>query len=199
MSPEPIVPPIESSVRQELQHLREHWVLMLILGIGLAVLGTIAIGFGIASAFITTLATVAFIGTLLLIGGVIELVNAITGRSWRGFFVHLLVGIIYAVVGLLMMNQPIGAAVGLTLMLAAAFIVGGCMRIVVAAMERFHGWGWTMVNGFISLFLGIYIWRHFPQDALWVIGVFVGIDLIFAGWSWIFLALGIRNAFPAKA
>ena len=40
--------------------------------------------------------------------------------------------------------------------------------------------------------------REFPESALWVIGLFVGIDLIFAGWTWIFLALGIRRAFPAK-
>jgi uncharacterized membrane protein HdeD (DUF308 family) len=55
-----------------------------------------------------------------------------------------------------------------------------------------------MLNGFITLFLGLIIWRHFPQDSFFVLGVFVGIDLIFCGWSWIFLALGIRSAFPNK-
>jgi uncharacterized membrane protein HdeD (DUF308 family) len=112
--------------------------------------------------------------------------------------VFLLGGILYGVVGLIMMSHPLEAAVGLTLMLAAAFMAGGVMRIVVAAIEHFHGWGWVMLNGFISLFLGIYIWRHFPESAFWVLGLFVGIDLIFSGWSWIILALGIRSAFPRK-
>jgi uncharacterized membrane protein HdeD (DUF308 family) len=195
MSTNPTAPPVDTPLREELQHLREHWLLMLVLGIGLVLIGT----FAIISSFIATLATVAFIGTLLLIGGVMQLVNAITGRSWRGFFIHLVIGVLYTVVGLLMMNHPIAAAAGLTLMLAAGFIAGGIIRIVFSAMERFHGWVWVMVNGFISLFLGVYIWRHFPESALWVIGIFVGIDLLFAGWSWIFLALGIRNAFPARA
>ncbi len=68
----------------------------------------------------------------------------------------------------------------------------------MAATERFQGWPWVMLNGFITLFLGLIIWRHFPQDSFFVLGVFVGIDLIFCGWSWIFLALGIRSAFPNK-
>jgi uncharacterized membrane protein HdeD (DUF308 family) len=180
---------------QELQSLRDHWLLLLILGACLAAIGILAI----ISSFIATLATVTFFGTLLLIGAIIQVVNAVTCRNWRGFFIYLIAGVLYGVVGLIMMNHPLAAAVGLTLMLAAAFIVGGIMRIVVAAVEHFHGWGWVMLNGFITLFLGIYIWRHFPQDALWVIGIFVGIEFIFCGWSWVFLALGVRCAVSKKA
>ncbi len=185
----------DSPLQEELLHLREHWLLLLILGIGLALIGTLAI----ISTFIATLATVTFFGTLLFVGAVIQVVNAVTCRNWRGFIVYLLAGILYGVVGMIMMNHPLAAAAGLTLMLAAAFMVGGIIRIVVAAVEHFHGWPWVMLNGFINLFLGIYIWRHFPESAFWVIGLFVGIDLIFCGWSWIFLALGIRGAFPTKA
>ena len=116
-----------------------------------------------------------------------------TCRNWRGFLVYLLAGILFGVVGLIMMNHPVGAAAGITLMLAAAFMVGGVVRIVVAAVEHFHSWPWVLLNGFISLFLGIYIWRHFPEDTLWVIGLFVGIDLILAGASLIVLALAARN------
>jgi len=194
MSTDPTVTP-DNPLQQELQHLREHWLLLLLLGIGLAVVGSVAM----MASFIATLATVTFFGTLLLIGAVLELVNAVTCRNWRGFLVYLLAGILYGVVGLIMMNHPLAAAAGLTLMLAAAFMAGGTIRIVVAAVEHFHGWPWVMVSGFISLFLGIFIWRHFPGDAFWVIGLFVGIDLIFLGWSWIFLALGIRRAFSDKA
>jgi uncharacterized membrane protein HdeD (DUF308 family) len=192
MSTDPTVAP--DPLRKELLQLREHWLLLLILGIATAFIGSLAI----ISSFIFTLATVTFFGMLLLIGAIIQLVNALTCRNWRGFLVYLLTGILYGVVGLIMMNHPIAAAAGLTLMLAAAFIAGGIMRIVAAAMERFHGWPWVMVSGFISLLLGMFIWRNFPGDAFWVIGLFVGIDLIFLGWSWIVLALGIRSAFQGK-
>ena len=113
-------------LRQELQHLRESWLLLLILGILLVLVGIAAM----ICSFIATLATAIFFGTMLLLGGVIQLVNAVTCRNWRGFFIYLLAGILFAVVGLIMMNHPAAVAVGLTLMLAAAFIVGGIIRIV---------------------------------------------------------------------
>jgi len=190
-------PPVvsEHPLGEQLHHLRDHWLLLLILGIGLVLVGTLAI----ISAFIATMATVTLFGTLLFVGAIFQMVNAVACRNWRGFLVFLLTGILYGVVGLIMMNHPLEAAIGLTLMLAAAFMAGGVIRIVVAALEHFHGWGWVMLNGFINLFLGIYIWRHFPESAFWVIGVFVGIDLIFCGWSWIVLALGVRATFPRKA
>jgi uncharacterized membrane protein HdeD (DUF308 family) len=187
-------PPSDNALRDELQHLRQHWLLLLILGISLTLVGTMAI----VSSFIATLATVTFFGTLLIVGSIFQIVNAVTCRSLRGFIVYLLTGILYAVVGLIMMNHPLYMAAGLTLMIAAGFMIGGIIRIVVAAVEHFHSWPWVMLNGFISLFLGIYIWRHFPESAFWVIGIFVGVEMIFCGWSWIFLALGIRSAIPNK-
>lgn len=190
-SPAAINPP----VLHELSALRQHWVLLLVLGIGLALVGTMAI----ISSFIATLATVVFFGTLLLLGGVLQLVNAVACRGWRGFLIYLLAGILYSVVGLIMMNHPLAAAAALTLMLAASFMAGGIVRIILAAVERFHGWVWVLINGFVSLFLGVFIWRHFPGDAFWIIGLFVGIELIFCGWQWIFLALNIKRAFPKQA
>jgi uncharacterized membrane protein HdeD (DUF308 family) len=69
------------------------------------------------------------------------------------------------------------------LMLAAAFFGSGLFRIIVALSERFYGWGWVLLNGIITLVLGILIWRGWPDAAFWVIGLFVGIDMLFAGWS----------------
>jgi uncharacterized membrane protein HdeD (DUF308 family) len=184
----------ERPVISELHQLRDHWLLLLILGIMLILIGT----FAIISPFIATLATVTFFGTLLFIGAVIQLVNALTCRNWRGFFVHLMSSLIFGVVGLIMMNHPPEAAAGLTLMIAAGFILGGIVRIVVSAIERFQGWPWVLLNGFITLFLGLYIWRHFPQSAFWLIGIFVGVELIFNGWAWIDLALTIRFCIPKQ-
>jgi len=81
----------------------------------------------------------------------------------------------------------------LTLMLAAAFLVGGLVRIVVAVTERFSGWGWVLANGLIGILLGLLIWKHWPTESEWIIGLFVGIDLIFAGWSWMTLAWMARR------
>jgi uncharacterized membrane protein HdeD (DUF308 family) len=192
-SPESPLDPLDS-VRAGVAHLREHWILLLILGIFLVIVGT----FAISAEFIATLATVEFFGMLLLIGGILEIVGALTTRHGDDFWMNLLTGILSTVVGLLMMHHPGVAAAAVTLMLAASFIVGGVLRVIAAALERFYGWPWAMISGFISMFLGFYIWQHFPGSAFWVIGLFVGIDLIFAGWTWIFLALGVRRAFAKR-
>jgi uncharacterized membrane protein HdeD (DUF308 family) len=184
----------DNVLRQELQHLRDSWGLLLILGCCLVLVGIASV----VCSFIATLATALLFGTLLLLGGIMQLVNAVTCRNWRGFFVYLLAGILFAVAGLIMMNHPAAVAAGLTLMLAAVFIVGGIVRIIGSAVEHFHGWPWVMISGFITLFLGIFIWRHFPETAFWVIGLFIGIELIFSGVSWIMLAIGVRTAFSSK-
>ena len=80
-----------------------------------------------------------------------------------------------------------------TLMLAAAFVVGGVFRIVTAVSHRFHGWVWVLINGVITLVLGILIWQDWPASAIWVIGLFVGIDMVFAGMSWVMTALTVRG------
>jgi uncharacterized membrane protein HdeD (DUF308 family) len=65
-------------------------------------------------------------------------------------------------------------------------------------VERFHGWGWVLANGIVTLILGVLIWREWPESALWVIGMFVGIDMLFAGWSWVMTALAVRSV-PAHS
>jgi uncharacterized membrane protein HdeD (DUF308 family) len=174
---------------EDLAELHQHWLLFLILGCAVIVVGTLAMIFS----GITALATVAIFGTFLLIAGVMHLVNAISGRNWRGFFVHLLIAVLYGVGGMVMLNHPVGAAAGLTLMMAVVFMAGGILRIIVSLVERFHTWPLVLLNGFVSLFLGVFIWRHFPESSLLIIGLFVGIDLVFSGCSWVMLALTVRT------
>jgi uncharacterized membrane protein HdeD (DUF308 family) len=177
---------------EELQHLRKSWGLFLGLGIAEIVLGMAAITSSLISIVVTMTVVVVF-GAFILVGGVVHLLNAFAARGWRGFFPHLLAGILYTVVGVLVIEHPAGAAAGLTLMIAAGFLIGGLVRIIVAVLDRFSGWGWVLANGLIGLLLGLSIWKHWPTDSEWIIGVFVGIDLIFAGWSWVMLALTARR------
>jgi uncharacterized membrane protein HdeD (DUF308 family) len=180
---------------EEYLRLRKLWIWFVILGILLMAVGAVAIG----AAFITTLASVVVFGILLLSGGVVQLVNAILARTWKGFFLHLFAGLLYIVVGGLMVEHPIRAAEGLTLMLAAAFLLGGAMRVIYALIQSFAGRGWVLINGFISVLLGIAIWRGWPESSLWVIGLFIGIDLVFNGWLWVMLGLMVKAPMPGSA
>ena len=158
-------------------------------GIALIVLGIIALG----SVVIASLAAAIVIGVLLLIGGVTEVIGAFWCRGWSGYFLHLLSGILSFVIGVLFVAEPVPSLVALTLLLACLLVVGGVFKIIAALSHRFAAWGWPLVSGLIDLVLGILIWQQWPESALWVIGLFVGISLIFRGANWIGLGLALHG------
>ena len=101
------------------------------------------------------------------------------------------------VVGIIIVANPGAGALVLTLVMAVFFMVAGLFRIITALVTRFPHWGWLLFSGLITLGLGLLIWRQWPLSGLWVIGTFIGIDMIITGWTWIMLSLaGRRLAAP---
>ena len=169
--------------------LRRSWGWFLGLGIVLIILGAIAIG----SAFLMTIASVFLFGWILIIGGVMEVVHAFWHKRWAGFFLDLLTGVLYVVVGWMMVNNPQESALLLTLIIAMFLVFEGVLRIVTAITVRYPHWGSVLFNGVISLLLGILIWRRWPVSGLWAIGLFVGIEMLLNGWSLVRLSMTGRN------
>ena len=169
--------------------LRRSWGWFLGVGMVLIILGVIAIG----SAFFMTIASVWLFGWILLIGGVMEVVHAFWHKRWAGFFLDLLTGVLYVVAGGMMVNNPQESALVLTLLIAMFLVFEGVLRIVAALAVRYPHWGSVLLNGVISLLLGILIWRRWPVSGLWAIGLFVGIEMLLNGWSLVMLSITGRN------
>lgn len=157
----------------------------------MVVFGTAAISWA-CIATITVAATWLF-GFLLLAGGISEVVNSFCAGRWSGTLIHLLIGLLYAVIGLMIIEQPENSAIQLTLIIAIFLIVSGIFRIAFAIFERFTGWPWVLLNGGVTLLLGLLIYKQWPASGLWVIGLFIGIEMLFNGWAWIMLALSLRT------
>lgn len=174
--------------------LRRNWGWFLVLGVLLILGGAAAISYPLMA----TLTTVTFFGYLLLFGAGVEIASGIWTGTWGGFFLHLLGGLLYLFLGVLFLDRPGITAAVYTLVLAIFFVAGGLVRMIFALTHRFHGWGWMFVSGLITFALGVMIWRSWPADTLWVIGLFLGIDLIFIGWSWVMLGLAVKSL-PATA
>ena len=86
----------------------------------------------------------------------------------------------------------------LTLVLAGILIAVGVLRSVMAfQMRPASGWFWPLLSGLVSIALGGMIVAQWPDSGLWVIGLFVAIELIFNGWSYLFIALAARKAAQA--
>jgi len=186
--------PLIAELRHGLNALRGNWLWFVVLGVALVALGIIALG----SVVIASLAAAIAIGMLLLLGGAAESVGAFWCRGWSGFFLHLLSGVLSIVVGLLFLRAPASALAALTLLVACFLLVGGIFKIVAAVSYRFAAWGWALAGGIVDLLLGLLIWQEWPSSALWVIGLYVGINLLFRGFNWIALGLALR-ALPRPA
>jgi uncharacterized membrane protein HdeD (DUF308 family) len=177
--------------------LRHNWPWLVLLGVALTAVGLIALW----SPWVASLATAVVIGLLLLVAGAVEIVGSIWSRRLTGFFLHLLSGLLSLVVGALCLRAPVDALLALTLLVACLFIAGGTFKIVAAPTYRFGAWGWVLVSGLIDLALGVLIWLEWPASAFWVLGLFLGISLVFRGLNWIGLGLTVREqplAVPAR-
>ncbi len=169
----------------------KNWGWFLIWGIVLFILGIIAIG---ATTF-TTLFSVIFLGTLLLLSGIVIIIDAFSfwWHKWSGFFLHLLIGILYGATGVMLIQSPAIASISITLLLGIFYLAVGIFRIIYSLSLRTPRWGWGFFNGLISLLLGILILASWPASGLFIIGLFVGIDLLFCGISYIMTALAAKS------
>jgi uncharacterized membrane protein HdeD (DUF308 family) len=167
------------------------WGWILVIGIAFVVLG--AVGMGMT--FAVTMASVLIYGILLLLGSGAQFVQAAKGRAWKVIILHVLIALLYFVAGIAVIVNPVGASAILTLMLAGALIVVGLVRIVMAIQLRgFSNWFWPLAGGVVSIILGGIITANWPVSGLWVIGLFVSVELMVNGWSYIFIALAARRA-----
>jgi uncharacterized membrane protein HdeD (DUF308 family) len=166
---------------------RRGWILAL--GIGLIVLGFIALG----DTALVTLMSVAVLGWVLIISAIFHAVNWFRGRREDRSYMHLLGFVLDLVVGVLLVSNPAVGALTLTLVLAVFLLVGGLMRLFDAISSQAPRRGWAILDGAISAVLGVLLWIHWPVSALWFIGFAIGIGLIFRGWTWVMLGLWLRR------
>lgn len=182
-----------SLVAHELAHLKAGWWCLMSLGALLVVCGVVAIAYPA----ISSVGAVMVLGVLLVVSGATIIVSAFWTGKWSAFLLQILVGILYVIAGMAIMDAPVASTVLLTLFIAAFFIVVGAFRIVSCLVLKFPQWGWALLNGVITLLLGGIIYKRFTEcplrTALIVIGLLVGIELLLNGWTWIMLALSLRR------
>jgi uncharacterized membrane protein HdeD (DUF308 family) len=170
------------------RELAQNWGWFLALGIGLGLLGLLSIVYSIRA----TVASIYFFGGLLLGAAAIECVNMVMVGRWSGLFLHLVGALLFGVTGFLLLKHPLISAEGITMLMAAFFIVGGTFEVIAPLITGLPDTGWHVLNGGISILLGILVLAQWPISGLWAIGTFVGIALVFHGITWTKFALGLR-------
>lgn len=184
-------PDIEELRRRALTTIHGHWTLFLFQGILLLVLGMLAV----ALPNVSTLGIELLVGWLFIIGGVVRVVTIFRKRHMPGFWWFLGSGIIAMALGAILLARPLQGVITLTVVMALFFVVEGVAAVFVALEFRQHlrHWASMLVSGLINLVLAYLIWRGWPNTATWVIGLYVGIYMIFLGVPLIMTAIAARH------
>lgn len=167
-----------------------HWGWLVALGVLSTILGVIGLGM----AFGLTIAGVLLFGVLLLMGGGWQLVDAFRQRGWKGALLHAAIAVVYLAAGFVMIIDPTGGALALTLVLGIALIVAGVIRSVICLRQRDQpGWQLAVAGGFVSIILGGIVLASWPVSGFWFIGVLIAVELLINGWTALFLGLAARR------
>jgi len=188
---------IRAARAQLARSVRDHWVLFLVEGIALVVLGALAVAMpGVAS-----LAATVLFGWILLASGIVVLIAALRARHAPGFWWSLISGIIGIAAGVLLLLRPLQGVLTLTIVLIAFLLAQGVVSILYAIEHRKQAsgrWGWVLVSGIVDLLLAALLLAGFPGTAVWALGLLLAIKLLFSGWSLIMMALHARPNTPAQ-
>lgn len=171
--------------------LRDKWGWIVAIGVLLILCGLAALG----NMLLATFAVVVFAGAMMIVSGVIEIVHGFQMKTWGKFFLEVLVGVLYVVAGVFTLLAPPAAAAVLTLIAGAALAASGIVRIILAfQMQSGTPWIWVALSGLVTTLLGGLVLAQWPYSGLFVLGLFFGIDLVFAGVGWLTLGLALRRA-----
>ena len=172
------------------ESIRENWGWLLAMGIAYIIMGLVITGSPMAA----TLAVDILLGFVLIIGGIISIIGAFFSGNWKRLLLILLSGILYLVVGVLLLKNPMQGVLTLTILLAAFLLVEGFFKIIHAfQMKPAPNWVWLLVSGVASVILGVMVWGGFPQSSTFIIGLLVGIYFLINGITMVMFSFALRS------
>lgn len=181
----------------DLAHLTRRWGWVMASGIAFIFLGLAAS----AVAGLTTIVGMIVFGWMMFFAGVVQIVESLIHRERGRMVLELVSGILYLVGGIMLIRSPGLTAAVLTLMLAPLFLILGIARTFSAVIMRDAQWGWQAMSGVVTFWLGLLILNQWPASSFWIIGTFIGIELLFEGLALSSFALALREKGrqPARA
>ena len=176
----------------------KNWMWHLGLGVFFIAAGTI----GLLAIPLATLSTVMLFSFLLLLGGILQLTEALIAvKGWKARTPHIIASVFYIAAGLVSLLNPVAASLGLTIVLGTTIFAAGVFRILIAFQhkEKLGDWIMILASGLASVAIAVLIGFSWPYSALWSLGLFISIDLISNGWTQVVIALAARKKLAETA
>ena len=166
------------------------WGWFVALGVILIAAGFFALGDVVAFTLVSTL----FIGAMMLVGGLFQIIHAFMTKAWQAFALNLILGVLYVIAGFLIMDEPVQGSLIITLFLMAALLVGGIVRVVIAMQHReVAGWWILLLGGLLSIVVAAMLYATFPWSGLWVLGTLIAVELLMQGFTWLRFGIDLRR------
>jgi uncharacterized membrane protein HdeD (DUF308 family) len=172
-----------------MERLRHRWAWFIVAGVLAVLLGVLALGMVVHA----TITTVYIIAIFMIVAGGSEVVLGVNSRNWTRFFLWILAGLFYIAAGSFALAQPYHAAVVLTLLLGAAMLTAGVIRISIGAHMHSHARTAVIAGGVVTSLVGLLIILGWPTNSIVVLGALLGVDLLFTGIVWIGFGLRLRT------
>lgn len=179
----PITPTPQNLAANFIEAIQAHARVAVITGVILLLCGLLAVAAPLAAGVSITI----LVGLLLTAGGIGQCLLALRAGAFGKGLLVFLIGGLTVIAGVFMLTQPLEGLEAITLFLAAYFLATGIFELIAAMQMRpTAGWGWMLLNGVVTLVLGLVIWRQFPLSGAWAVGVLFGLKLMMGGW-WLVL------------
>lgn len=162
---------------------------LMAMGAATLILGVVAL----AAASLTTVMSVVVLGCFAILGAIFQSVFAFTSGRWQGFGLHALLAVLYGIVGVYLVANPLAGAVALTVALGFLFAVSGIFRIAASWQARYPAWGWSFFSGAVTAALGVYVLKNVAGASMLLLGTLFGVDMIFFGGGLMGLGSALRR------
>jgi uncharacterized membrane protein HdeD (DUF308 family) len=185
----PFVPPDRHGLdRHALERLYHRWGWIVLFGAVVAFLGLSALIL-VGSA---TIVSVFMIAVFIIIAGGGEMAMGLSARDWGHFFLWIIAGLFYVAAGAFALAQPFVAAAVFTLALGMAMLATGFVRIYFGFRMAKTMRGFVILAGAVTSLVGLMIILGWPANSLFILGILLGLDLLFWGFGWIAFGLRLR-------
>ena len=169
-----------------LDGIKEHASFAVTSGVNLIIVGTMAL----MSPLVAGSSSTNMVGVLLVIGGIGQCILAFKAGVFGRGFLTLIVALLMTVTGSYMATQPVVNLASLTMILVIYLAIVALFELIMACQIRpAQGWGPVLINGIVTLLLGIMLWLQFPLLGVWAIGIVFGVKMIFSGWLLLFICI----------
>jgi uncharacterized membrane protein HdeD (DUF308 family) len=149
----------------------------------------------IALPFATSFGVVIVVAWLIVFSGAFQFIHAFQSQGIGSTIWKLLVAILYLIMGIYFLLHPVIGVASFTLALAFFFVAEGVIDLIAYFQSRRAGGSvWILVDGIVSLILGVLVWRQWPSSSLWLIGTLVGISMIMTGTTRLMIGMAARRA-----